>query len=249
MERKILSVLDHIDSEIRMNRDELLSLGSQASVGSENMYHALYSKLVRIEKNMYIEDLKVIYEVCKVFFNGDQNISFMNNPDGSRCINVETTVYGKYKEYTKCEIDPYHIGTVPNGSREPPAVRNASVSFLMGSKWNNEFFESSFDLVKLLCVFFLPDSSDKAQLLSALDLAYTDVALEEERLRKADQETRENEQIQLEGSFTNEVKRLPEFTPFVNAVNILIANKFKGKLFKYQILGLLNNAFERVIQT
>jgi hypothetical protein len=119
----------------------------------------------------------------------------------------------------------------------------------MGTKWNHEFFESSFDLVKLLCVFFLPDSSDKAQLLSALDLAYTNVELEEERLRKADQETREDEKIQLEGLFTNEVKKLPEFTLFVNAVNILIANKFKGRLFKYQILGLLNNAFERVIQT
>jgi hypothetical protein len=160
-------------------------------------------------------------------------------------IKIKMPAYGKYMLQTECELDAYYEGTVSVGSKEPPACRNSSLSFAMPSRWENEFFVSSFDLVKLLCKTFLPDSEDKTTLLSLLETQYEDAELKQRKAEEAAGKKLEYDARILEHLFVSEVTKLAEFGPFVNAVNRLISSeKFDRKIYKQQSINLLRRALE-----
>lgn len=263
---QMASRLALVDAEIMLCRVEMERL--ELGVGHERLlfqveykqpqdsseFDALQTRLRTVKKESYISNIEVLFKICCDFFGCDSNdtsgngiVSITGHGVGSRVVKIKASAYGIYSGYAECDIDPYFKDTVPEGSKEPPAVRDSALSFCMDRKWSNCFFVSSFDLVKLLCTHFLLDSADKVQLLSSLDILYEDHAATELVTQAAARKKAEEDLIRLEVSFKRNVTVLTEYQPFTLAVKKLIHTEEYKHMDRYTVLSLLNELLKSSI--
>jgi hypothetical protein len=234
MDTKTSAILHKLDTEIYECRKRMyyLRVGKPEN-GALGKYDSLCEKLTGIKYMTMIQDIETLSDICILFFGDASTIEIIESAN-TRSINLKQPVLSEYKTCSKCEIDPYFKGPDRKSQADEIQTRRASISFKLGNRWKILCFDSSFDLVILLCRHFLPDGPERDALQHNLEKAYNGAVAAETSRRSQSREKEITENAQRKDTFIKTVGDLNEFKAFKEAVQTVIGDKELIKGFNKQ---------------
>jgi hypothetical protein len=161
----MIEILKRIDAQIAECSSELSYLRSQKEEGggfSPEM-NELFERLSQIPINGNILDWNVINEVCMAFFGEDDyNAYSVFTQHGYIRLNKTVVAFGgKHAECTECCIGFYQYGG-KFGNKES---RLPQMSFSENGGHIQEEFHNIYELMVLLCQYFLEESEHKVDFI------------------------------------------------------------------------------------
>jgi hypothetical protein len=240
MQRKDHDVLNKIDKEIKVCFEKLMILRSSVEVVN---YDTLLSSLGNEEYWVMGKDVQIMQSICDIVIKEKYTFAI---EEGINCIKMTANAYGECSGYNECVVVP--VREVP-GNRGNTITIKAAIYFFFDRKARICFnFESSFELMVILCQKFLPDGKDKQRVVQSLTQSHMETMQIKKQEAVKERERIEGERVELKALFKQKIATLAAFGIFTNSVKQLLdMGEFRGKLSTYEFMRLIEQALQESI--